>query len=194
MARDNPTNVDAAFDILLEQIEAEIDLVNRSGARAFEGRDYEAARATLERAGQFIAFRDRMAGLRREWASLAGPQAEEEEGSEEFVFQVQRRDLGRLRRGLRTPEQAYYRPILQVLVELGGRAPTDKILDRIGQVMQGVLRDVDSQPLAATPDMPRWRNAAQWARKSMVDEGLLKNDSPRGIWEITEAGRQSLRE
>jgi hypothetical protein len=28
-ARDNPTNVDAAFDILLEQIEAEIDLVNR---------------------------------------------------------------------------------------------------------------------------------------------------------------------
>jgi hypothetical protein len=30
MARDNPTNVDAAFDILLEQIETEIDLVNRA--------------------------------------------------------------------------------------------------------------------------------------------------------------------
>src|SRR5205823_1749451 len=102
MSRDNPTNVDAAFDILLEQIETEIDLVNRAGARAFEGRDYEAARATLERAGQFIAFRDRMAGLRREWTSLAGPQTEE--GSEE---QVQPPDLGRLRRGLRTPLEAY---------------------------------------------------------------------------------------
>src|SRR5438105_88402 len=65
MARDNPTNVDAAFDILLEQIETEIDLVNRAGARAFEGRDYEAARATLEQAGLFIAFRDRTAALRR---------------------------------------------------------------------------------------------------------------------------------
>jgi restriction system protein len=190
MARDNPTNVDAAFDILLEQIETEIDLVNRAGARAFEGRDYQAARATLEQAGLFIAFRDRTAALRREWAALAGPQAEEEEGSAE---QVQRRDLGRLRRGLRTPEEAYYRPILQVLVELGGRAPMGQILDRVGQVMQGVLREVDYQPLASDPDLPRWRNSAQWARNSMVQEGLLKNDSPRGIWEISEAGRQSLR-
>jgi hypothetical protein len=189
MARDNPTNVDAAFDILLEQIEAEIDLVNKAGARAFEGRDYEAARTTLEQAGQFIAFRDRTAALRREWASLAGPQTEEEEGSEE---QVQRRDLGRLRRGLRTPEEAYYRPILQVLAELGGRAPTAQILDRVGQAMQGLLREVDYQPLAADPDLPRWRNAAQWARNSMVQEGLLKSDSPRGIWEISEAGRQLL--
>ena len=68
-----------------------------------------------------------------------------------------------------------------------------QILDRVGQVMQGVLRDVDHQPLASDPGLPRWRNAAQWARNSMVQEGLLRNDSPRGIWEITDAGRQSLR-
>ena len=188
-ARDNPTNVDAAFDILLEQIEAEIDLVNRGGARAFESRDYEAARATLERAGLFIAFRDRTAALRREWAALAGRQAEVEETTEE---QTQRRDLGRLRRGLRTPEQAYYRPILQVLVEFGGQAPMGQILDRVGEVIGGVLRDVDHQPLASDPDLPRWRNAAQWARNSMVQEGLLRNNSPRGIWEISDAGRRYL--
>ncbi len=51
MPGDNLTNVDAAFDILLEQLEAEIDLVNRVGARAFESRNYDAARATLERVG-----------------------------------------------------------------------------------------------------------------------------------------------
>lgn len=190
MALDNPTNVDAAFDMLLEQIEAEIDLVNRGGARAFESRDYAAARATLERAGLLIAFRDRTAALRREWGTLAAPQAAAEETAEE---QSQRRDPGRLRRGLRTPEEAYYRPILQVLVELGGRAPMGQVLDRVGQMMRGVLRDVDHQPLASYPDLPRWRNAAQWARNSMVQEGLLRNDSPRGVWEISDAGRQSLR-
>jgi hypothetical protein len=189
MARDNPTNVDAAFDILLEQIEAEIDLVNRVGARAFESRDYDAARATLERAGLFIAFRDRTAALRREWAGLAGPPEEADAGSEE---ETQRRDLGRLRRGLRTPEGAYYRPILQALVELGGRGPMGQVLDRVGQAMRGVLRDVDHQPLASDPELPRWRNAAQWARNSMVQEGLLRNDSPRGIWEISDAGRHLL--
>ncbi len=190
MVRDNLTNVDAAFDILLEQIEAEVDLVNRAGSRAFESRDYDAARATLESAGQFIAFRDRTASLRREWTALAGPEVEEDDSEE----QIQRRDLVRLRRGLRTPEGAYYRPILQVLADMGGRASMGQILDRVGQVMDGVLRDVDHQPLASDPDLPRWRNSAQWARNSMVQEGLLRNDSPRGIWEISEAGRQVLQE
>src|SRR5262249_41976563 len=103
-----------------------------------------------------------------------------------------RQDLGRLRRGLRTPEAAFYQPILQVLVELGGRAPIRQVLDRVGQVMQEVLQDVDYQPLASDPELPRWRNTAQWARNTMVQEGMLKNDSRRGIWEISEAGRQSL--
>jgi hypothetical protein len=181
--------VDAAFDILLEQIEAEIDLVNRGGARALESRDYDTARATLERASLLTAFRDRTAALWREWTTLAAPQAAVEETTDE---QTQRRDLGRLRRGLRTPEEAFNRPILQVLVELGGRAPMGHVLDRVGQLMRGVLRDVDHQPLASDPDLPRWRNTAQWARNSMVREGLLRNDSPRGIWEISDAGRQSL--
>jgi len=38
----------------------------------------------------------------------------------------------------------------------------------------------------------RWRNTAQWCRHTMVQEGLLKRDSPHGIWEITEKGRQAL--
>ena len=189
MNPDNPTNVDAAFDILLEQIEAEIDLVNRGGARAFESRDYEAAQSILERAGQFIAFRDRMAMLRQEWTALAGLQVEVDQNTEE---QIQRSDLGRLRRGLRTPEESYYRPILQVLIEMGGSAPMAQVLDRVGQAMSGVLRDVDHQPLASDPDMPRWRNSAQWARNSMVQKGLLQSGSPRGVWEISDSGRQSM--
>jgi len=64
----------------------------------------------------------------------------------------------------------------------------------VGQIMNGVLRDVDYQPLASDPELPRWRNAAQWARNSMVQEGLLRDDSPRGIWEISEAGKRWLQE
>src|SRR5688572_13180147 len=137
MPRDNPTNVVASFDLLLEEIEAEIDLVSRMGARAFENRDFDGAQETLRRAGVITAFRDRVDSLRREWTSTVGQQLEEED--EEGVEHVQRRDLGRLRRGLRTPEEAYYRPILQALVESGGSAPLIQILDRVGRIMQGTL-------------------------------------------------------
>lgn len=191
MSRQDLTNVDAAFDILLEEIEAEIDLVNRIGARAFEGRNYDDAQDALERAGRVVALRDRTADLRREWAALAGPRVVDEETPGEHT---QRRDLGRLRRGLRTPEEAYYRPILQALVEMNGRALMGQILDQVGQKMKGVLRDVDHQPLASDPALPRWRNAAQWARNSMVQKGLLRDNSPRGTWEISEAGKRWLQE
>lgn len=68
------------------------------------------------------------------------------------------------------------------------------VLEKVLQAMQQVLKDVDYQPLASDPDLPRWRNTAQWARAAMVKEGLMKGDSPRGMWEISDAGRRHLAE
>uniref|UniRef100_A0A7C4LJS2 Restriction system protein Mrr-like N-terminal domain-containing protein n=1 Tax=Schlesneria paludicola TaxID=360056 RepID=A0A7C4LJS2_9PLAN len=188
MIENNPTSVVAAFEMLLEEIEAEIDLVNRAGARAFEDRDYDKAKEALERAAQISGFRDKADALRREWGNLFGRE-NDEEGSESHA---ERRNLGRLRRGLRTREQAYYRPILEALQALGGSAPIHQVLDRVLESMKPVLKDVDYEPLASEPDMPRWKNAAQWARTAMVKEGLLRSDSPRGTWQISEAGVRFL--
>jgi hypothetical protein len=41
-------------------------------------------------------------------------------------------------------------------------------------------------------DTPRWRNAAQWARNSMVNEDLLKKGSRACVWEISDKGRNHL--
>jgi restriction system protein len=188
MIENNPSNVSSAFEMLLEEVEAEIDFVNGVGARGFEGRDYEKAREALERTGLLTAFRDKVAALRKEWEGLAAV-AEREEDEE---TRAERQNLGRLRKGLRTPESEYYVPILRVLVQMGGRGKVADVLDRVGTLMKAILRDVDFDPLASEPSNPRWRNAAQWARNSMVHEGLLKGDSPRGLWEISDKGRSIL--
>lgn len=189
MIENNPTSVVAAFEMLLEEIEAEIEFVNRVGARAFEAREYDKAKEALERAAQVSGFRDKTDGLRREWESLFSAE-DEPEGTEGHA---ERRNLGRLRRGLRTREEAYYRPILESLQALGGSAQMSAVLDRVLQSMKCVLREVDFEPLASDPDMLRWRNTAQWARNSMVKEGLLRSNSPRGEWEISDRGIQFLR-
>ena len=191
MIKNNPTNVVAAFEILLEEIETEIDFTNRVGARAFEARDYDRAREVLELAAQLTAYRDKLAAFRREWDRLvlvADEEAEDTETTESH------RNPGRLRRGLRTPEEAYYRPILRVLERRGGSGQVGDVLEEVREEMKGILRDVDFEPLASDPHNPRWRNTAQWARNSMVNEGLLKSGSPRGMWEITEKGREYLKE
>jgi restriction system protein len=200
MSDHNQAKVHVAFETLLEEIEAEIDVVSQIGAKAFEERDYNSARSVLDRADQITHFRDKVVALRSEWGTLTGMHYNEvamvplelDAADSSSAPEKARTSFGRLQRGLRTPEAAYYHGILQAVAELGGRAKMNDILVRVEQLMQGKLAQVDYQPLNSDPEVPRWRNAAQWARNAMVKEGLLKDDSPRGIWEISQAGRQAL--
>lgn len=188
MIQNNSQDVSTAFEALLEEVEAEVDFVNTVGSRSFEGRDYDRAKEALARAGVLIAFRDKVSALRAEWQTIAAV-AEQEEDEE---TKAERRNLGRLRNGLRTPEAAYREPILRVLQSMGGSGKAAEVLEKVGALMKPKLQSVDFEPLASGPDNPRWRNAAQWARNTMVKEGLLKSDSPRGVWEVTDLGRQAL--
>jgi restriction system protein len=106
------------------------------------------------------------------------------------MIHAEQRSQGRLQRGLRTPEEAYYQPILQILNEQGGSSKMSDVQERLAQVMKGVLREVDYKTLAS--GTVRWRNTAQFARSTMVKDGRLKSKSPRGIWEISEAGLTAL--
>ena len=189
MIENDSGNIQAAFEMLVEEVEAQIDFVNRIGARAMESRDYARAREALEYVGRLTAFRDKVVALRAEWEELlTAAQHQEDE-----TRRTERRYLGRLQKGQRTPASAYRVPILRALDEMGGRGRMQQVLDRAGAILGATLKDVDYQPLPSEPETPRWRNAARWQRYIMVQEGLLKKDSPRGVWEITDAGRAYLR-
>jgi hypothetical protein len=95
---------------------------------------------------------------------------------------------------MRTREEACYVPIRQVLSEMGGSGKVAEVLDRVGRKMKGVLNKPDYEPLASSPDNSCWRNAARWARNLMANEGLLKKNSPRGIWEISDKGKDYLQQ
>lgn len=189
MIENNPSNVSSGFEMLLEEVEAEIDFFTRIGSRAFESRDFRKVDEARIQAEKVTAFRDKVAALRKEWDAISGSESEQDEETK-----AERRNLGRLRKGLRTPEAAYYLPILKALDELGGSAKMQAVLDKVHKATKPVLKDVDHEPLASDPDMPRWRNSAQWARNTMRQEGLLKDDSPHGTWEITDAGKARLKE
>ncbi len=60
MIENNSTNVAAVLDMLLEEIEAEIELVKSLGVHAFESGDYEKVKDVLEHVEQTTAFRDKV--------------------------------------------------------------------------------------------------------------------------------------
>jgi len=90
-----------------------------------------------------------------------------------------------------TPGDAFRIPILEALVEIGGRGRADEVLRVVEAKMKALLTPKDYEKVPSGPE-PRWRNWARWERKHMTQEGLLRGDSPHGIWEITQEGRKWL--
>jgi len=97
----------------------------------------------------------------------------------------------RARIGEILPTSGYRLPILEVLVEMGGSARMSDVLNKVFNKMKDQLKPKDMEKLPSGISI-RWENRAQWERLRLINEGYLKKDSPRGIWEITGAGRKLL--
>ena len=186
--QEHTTNVTAAFEMLVEEIENEIEFVNKAGARAFITGDYDRVDEARRNARDLTELREEIRAVRRRWRALS--EAFDPEADDDETTKAERRNLGRLQRGVRMPEDAYRLPILQALAGMGGSGRVRDVLKKVEESMHGSLSEVDYEPLPSNPDMPRWYNTAQWCRLSLVKEGLLRDNSPRGVWEISDQGRQ----
>ena len=221
MIEHNTQNVGVAFDVLIEEIEDALQSMNNSGANALEACDYDLAQWAIEHARRVKLLCEKIIALKGEWNELEGTlsvQADPEKHTphaaavhvlqrsstspvsakshprvqQETLQPVGRLIAGRIRKGLRTPEPAFFCPILQALSDLGGSAKRSEVFLVLDYSMRDVLKPIDYQILSSEAEQMRWQNSAQWARNLMVKEGLLRADSPVGIWEITEKGRSWL--
>lgn len=84
-------------------------------------------------------------------------------------------------------ETAYELPILAALADAGGRAPTREVLDAVGVALSEQLTAVDRE--TTTSGTTRWHSRAQLVRLRLVKAGDMLSDSPRGVWEVSDAGR-----
>lgn len=90
-------------------------------------------------------------------------------------------------KGVLLSEDAYELPILEVLVEHGGRAAATEVLTSLEPRIRDKLEPMDLEPISS--GSIRWKNRAQFVRLRLVRSGDMAKASPRGIWEITERGR-----
>lgn len=93
----------------------------------------------------------------------------------------------RAKAGTILPEHEYDRPILGALVNAPhGRLPKTEVLAAVGQTLHERLLPADHEMMG---NEPRWAKRAQFRRLKLVQQGLMSADSPRGMWEVAEAGR-----
>ena len=83
----------------------------------------------------------------------------------------------------------YFRiPILQTLEEFGGSAATTKVFEA------PVVKEAAAKMQENHGPQERWEQDCHNARKNLVRKGYLRDDSKKGIWEITDKGRDYLKQ
>lgn len=86
----------------------------------------------------------------------------------------------------RLPQKEFRRPLLELLYELGGSTQVADLQPLMKEKMASTLLPGDLQPVSTGDE--RWWNATCWERSNLVREGYLRDDSPRGTWELSEQG------
>ena len=97
-------------------------------------------------------------------------------------------DGGKPPPGRFTPQGAYKLPILQYL---HGEAPGAAAAHEVASHIESTMRDrFTSEDLEqSSKGGPRWRRILDNARLQLAREGMLRQDSPKGVWEITDRGK-----
>lgn len=172
-----------AFKALRKQVNDEINQVKNASQELMRTSHFTEARRLVEKGEKLLLLKEEVNKLNRKWRQFF-PQGETLPGIDAEIVNTH---------GRKTPEEAYYSPILKALVEMNGRGKTAKVVDRVGEMMAGILNDFDRERLI-TDNRLRWRNTAEWARNELKVRGFIKSGSPRGTWEISEEGRKYLKE
>lgn len=180
-------NAKEAFAALLKIAAEELQAVQQEGAAYFASGDTTHVREAADQVEKIQILLLEVRELKEHWVQIL-PDPIQEHPAQPIPQQLLPQ---RTAPGQKTPQEQYWVPILQVLVEMGGKGPTGRVLDLVGELMQNIINDFDCDLLPARHDI-RWRNTAMWARLEMVKVGYLSDQSPRGIWEITEEGRKYL--
>ncbi len=83
-----------------------------------------------------------------------------------------------------TPQDLLGQYLVDVLRELGGAASKRDILKRLSEKYGHSFRPGDFE--SRTSGEVIWQNNTAWARWKLIQQGIMKSDSPTGIWELRE--------
>jgi hypothetical protein len=92
---------------------------------------------------------------------------------------------GRISRDIPTIKRPeLQRIIIETLKEFGGRANANDVLDKLAIKLKNKLTPADLELL--DDGYTRWQKNVHWTRYILTGKGVLKNNSPRGIWELAD--------
>ncbi len=173
-------SVTNAFLELIAALQESLQTAKTSGAAAFEDGDFETAQRSADRGKALQAILEAADGLKLQWEQVEDV---DEGGDESWDVQV----------GSEPSQEDLIFPVLYVLDQAGGNAPSEEILDRVEALLKEKLTQEEFSTLSEGWSGPL-RGSAMKLGRQMTRKGLIHTKGQAGHWNLTPQGRMSLLE
>ncbi len=183
----NTNEIKLSFSVLNDVLDEAINNVNIKGSKEFANGNHSYADNLLKRANEIKQLKEKLLQLENSLEKILDDSLISKIVKDEAIDEISKRIKERLNHGLKTPQRKYRIPILKALMFYDGRAKTAKVLNYVNDLMRNQFNSYDLEIFRVNE--PRWKNTTMWERKNMVLDGLISDQSPRGIWEITQNGK-----
>jgi hypothetical protein len=162
--------VDQAMAKVGKEINVALKQLNQHAGTLLSKGCYDKVEELLNTGRLIHEFRNKVKVLQSDWRELR--KGSKEEGQE---------------KGEVTPLWEYYRPILQSLVSLGGRARRKDLEQEFEAKHLDILKPGDLAVLSK--GIPRWKKMIRRARKPMIQENYIEDN--KGLyWQVATQGRR----
>jgi hypothetical protein len=102
-----------------------------------------------------------------------------------------KKKTSRAKGGRRLALKQFRGPLLEALYRHGGKAYSHEIRATMERMMAPLLSDADYE--LVSNDLPRWWNSTCSMRNQLIEDGLFRNDSQHGVWELSKQGRTMVK-
>jgi len=182
------------FNAIIEDLEKFLPVLNQNGAQLIEDQKYEEAKNVITNAEMVVFLQKKLIDLKEEWLRLNLPPFDTMPSSELEQQGVLQETIRQFRSQPHTVSKDFRLPILQALVNLGGRAKRKMVFEELEKIIGDRLSENDWEVLPSKKSMTRWQTIAQNARNGLLDDEYISVIPEKGIWIITESGRALLKE
>lgn len=174
-----------SFESLIQESRKRLAIIRDEGVNQFIENDFEKAESLAITAKKVENLIEALENAQTQWIAIMPNPLDQGSRKKSFDHNFER--------GTVTPHNKFRLPLLVAITKLGGRGQVGEVLKIVEEMTKEILKSNDFKFLKTRKEI-RWQNAVRWERSHCVKEGLLKSNSSRGIWEITEKGRDYVKE
>jgi len=187
---------------VISELDILIDFFNQEGAQKFSISDHTKAKEILEKVEMLVKVRIKIVDAYQELSGMKSTKDRSDKPNKTqpaiediFAYKTKSKQTttNQSNGKKKTHEEKFYDPILIALESLGGSAYSYQVIDIVHNLLRDEFNEIDYQGMPSNPKEIRWVNTARWARQTLKNEGLLKKNSPHGIWELDKAGWDHLK-